>query len=176
MHRPRLVLAGLVLSTAAIGGTFLPRASSPSTDETNPAIANLDSDLRAALDRATADAAASGVAIHVNSGWRSVAYQEQLFRKAVETYGSAAEAKRWVAPPDKSAHVTGDAIDVGPATATKWLLRNGARYGLCRIYRNEPWHFELRPAARTHGCPPMYADARALSPTPRGGLDAPRRR
>ena len=31
-------------------------------------------------------------------------------------------------------------------------------YGLCRIYGNEPWHYELRPDAVDHGCPPMYAD------------------
>jgi zinc D-Ala-D-Ala carboxypeptidase len=29
---------------------------------------------------------------------------------------------------------------------------------LCQIYSNEPWHYELRPEAIDHGCPPMYAD------------------
>ena len=52
----------------------------------------------------------------------------------------------------------GDAVDIGPATATAWLSRHGAAYGLCQIYANEPWHFELRPGAADHGCPPMYAD------------------
>ncbi len=27
-----------------------------------------------------------------------------------------------------------------------------------QIYSNEPWHYELRPEAIDHGCPPMYAD------------------
>ena len=31
-------------------------------------------------------------------------------------------------------------------------------YGLCQIYRNESWHFELRPDAIENGCPSMYAD------------------
>jgi hypothetical protein len=31
---------------------------------------------------------------------------------------------------------------------------------LCRIYRNEPWHYELRREAIHDGCPPMYADPR----------------
>ena len=31
-------------------------------------------------------------------------------------------------------------------------------YGLCQIYGNEPWHYELRPEAIDRGCPPMYAD------------------
>jgi hypothetical protein len=28
----------------------------------------------------------------------------------------------------------------------------------CQIYSNESWHYELRPQAIDHGCPPMYAD------------------
>ena len=44
-------------------------------------------------------------------------------------------------------HVSGDAVDIGPADATAWLAEHGAAYGLCQIYRNEPWHYELRPAA-----------------------------
>jgi hypothetical protein len=52
----------------------------------------------------------------------------------------------------------GDAVDIGPADATAWLSQHGAEYGLCQIYRNEPWYYELRPEAIEHGCPPMYAD------------------
>jgi hypothetical protein len=63
-----------------------------------------------------------------------------------------------VATPATSAHVSGEAVDVGPLDATAWLTRHGAKYGLCQIYRNEPWHYELRPGAFDHGCPPMYAD------------------
>jgi hypothetical protein len=63
-----------------------------------------------------------------------------------------------VATPTTSAHVSGDAVDIGPFAATAWLSRHGAKYGLCQIYRNEPWHYELRPAAINAGCPPMYAD------------------
>jgi hypothetical protein len=39
-----------------------------------------------------------------------------------------------------------------------WLSEHGAHYGLCQIYRNESWHYELRPEATVRGCPPMYAD------------------
>ncbi len=38
----------------------------------------------------------------------------------------------------------GDAVDIGGVEATVWLSEHGAVYGLCQIYRNEPWHFELR--------------------------------
>jgi D-alanyl-D-alanine carboxypeptidase len=54
--------------------------------------------------------------------------------------------------------VSGDAVDIGPSGAVAWLSEHGAEYGLCQIYGNEPWHYELRPGAGDHGCPPMYAD------------------
>jgi LAS superfamily LD-carboxypeptidase LdcB len=99
----------------------------------------------------------SGVAFVVDSGWRSRAYQAQLLRNAVAQYGSVEEAARWVATPSTSAHVTGDAIDLGSAAAS-WLSEHGSAYGLCQIYDNETWHFELRPQAVQSGCPPRYAD------------------
>jgi D-alanyl-D-alanine carboxypeptidase len=63
-----------------------------------------------------------------------------------------------VATPNTSAHVSGDAVDLGPVDATAWLSKHGAKYGLCQIYRNEPWHYELRPKASAQGCPPKYTD------------------
>ena len=127
-------------------------------DDETPAVANLDPDLLKALRRAASDAAADGVAFFVNGGWRSPEYQEQLRRAAVSKYGSEAEAARWVATADTSAHVAGDAVDIGRSAAQAWLSEHGAEYGLCQIYRNEPWHYELRPDVVEHGCPPMYAD------------------
>jgi zinc D-Ala-D-Ala carboxypeptidase len=123
-----------------------------------PGVAKLDSDLLGALRQAATDAADDGVEFLVDSGWRSSAYQEQLFREAVSKYGSEEEAARWVATPDRSAHVSGDAVDIGPSGAPAWLSEHGAEYGLCQIYRNEPWHYELRSEAIDHGCPPVYAD------------------
>ena len=128
-------------------------------DDAIPAVANLDPALVGALRRAATDAADDGVEFVVDSGWRSPEYQEELLRKAVLKYGSEAEAARWVATPSTSAHVTGDAVDLGPSGAAAWLSAHGAEYGLCQIYRNEPWHYELRPEAAVHGCPAMYADA-----------------
>jgi zinc D-Ala-D-Ala carboxypeptidase len=123
-----------------------------------PGVANLDPDLLQALREAAADAAGDGIEFHVNSGWRSPEYQNQLLREAVSKYGSAEEAARWVATADTSAHVSGDAVDIGPFDATAWLSEHGAHYGLCQIYRNESWHYELRPEATSRGCPRMYAD------------------
>jgi D-alanyl-D-alanine carboxypeptidase len=127
-------------------------------DDEIPGVANLDPDLLGALRQAATDAADDGVEFFVDSGWRSPEYQNQLLREAVSKYGSEEEAARWVATPETSAHVSGDAVDIGPSDATAWLSEHGAEYALCQIYGNEPWHYELRPEAIDHGCPPMYAD------------------
>jgi hypothetical protein len=123
-------------------------------DDDVPGVARLDPALLRALRRAATD----GVGLVVNSGWRSAAYEDQLRREAVAKYGSEAEAARWVATGTTSPHVSGDAVDVGPASAASWLSEHGAAYGLCQIYDNEPWHYELRPDAVVDGCPPKYSD------------------
>jgi zinc D-Ala-D-Ala carboxypeptidase len=123
-----------------------------------PGVANLDPDLLRALREAATDAAGDDIGLLVNSGWRSPEYQDQLHREAVTEYGSEAEAARRVATANTSAHVSGDAVDIGPFDAAAWLSRYGGRYGLCQIYRNEPWHYELRPEAIGGRCPRMYVD------------------
>jgi hypothetical protein len=122
-----------------------------------PGVTNLNPDLLAALRRAATDARGDGVEFDVDSGWRSAAYQEQLLQDAVSKYGSEAEAARWVATPSTSPHVAGDAVDLS-SHASAWLSEHGAEYGLCQIYANEAWHYELRPDAVVNGCPAMYAD------------------
>ena len=121
-------------------------------------VANLDPALLGALRRAAAAAAYDGVELVVDSGWRSPEYQARLLREAISKYGSQQEAARWVATPATSAHVSGDAVDIGPSGAAAWLSEHGAAYGLCQTYGNEPWHYELRPEATARGCPGMYPD------------------
>jgi hypothetical protein len=127
-------------------------------DDTVPGVARLNSHLLSAVRRAATDAARDGVQFYVDSGWRSKEYQQRLVNEAIAKYGSEAEALRWVATPETSAHVKGDAVDIGPTGAASWLSEHGAAYGLCRAYGNEPWHYELRPDAIAHGCPAVYAD------------------
>jgi hypothetical protein len=124
-----------------------------------PGVARLDPALLGALRRAATEAARHGIEVYVDSGWRSARYQERLLHEAIAKYGSAKEAARWVATPRTSAHVSGGAVDLGRDDATRWLAGHGAGYGLCQIYANEPWHYELRPEAVHEGCPRMYADA-----------------
>jgi hypothetical protein len=137
-------------------GGAVPNATTVFDDEV-PGVANLDPALLRALRRAATDAGGDGVDFVVNSGWRSPAYEDQLRRQAIAHYGTEAEAARWVATATTSPHVSGDAVDLG-REATRWLSTHGAAYGLCQIYGNEPWHYELRRRAVAHGCPSMYAD------------------
>jgi D-alanyl-D-alanine carboxypeptidase len=127
-------------------------------DDRYPGVASLDPVLLQALREAATDAADDGIEFSISSGWRSPEYQDQLLREAVSRYGSEEEAARWVASADTSAHVSGDAVDIEHFDAMAWLSEHGAEDGLCQIYRNEPWHYELRPQAIDRGCPPMYTD------------------
>jgi hypothetical protein len=127
-------------------------------DVSNPVIGWLDTLLRKAIQDAARRAAAEGVELKVTSGWRSRGFQQRLFDDAVRTYGSVDIAKQLVASPDTSMHVVGKAVDVGAADAAEWLIRNGSRFGLCQIYANEIWHFELA-ADEDGNCPPLKPNA-----------------
>ena len=127
-------------------------------DLSSPAVNRLDLPLLDAIERAADDAATQGITIGLTSGWRSPEFQQQLFDDAVVQYGSIEIASQYVASPQVSRHVIGRAVDVGPAAADDWLIRNGQTFGLCQIYANEVWHFEL---ASDYGgvCPPLRPNA-----------------
>ncbi|MGN7703820.1 M15 family metallopeptidase [Cellulosimicrobium sp. 22601] len=130
----------------------------PSPSLRPQAATGLDPELERRFDAARAAADADGVELTLTSGWRTAAEQQELVDAALERYGSAEEAHRWVLPPESSEHVAGLAIDVGPTDGALWLEQHGAEFGLCRTYANELWHFE---AATEPGgtCPPMHDDA-----------------
>lgn len=128
------------------------------TDTDHAALLNLDPELLRAVQDAAAAAGADGIELKVTSGWRSKDYQQRLLDEAVQKYGSLEEARAFVNTPDKSTHVTGDAIDIGPTDAADWVIRNGSDFGLCQTYANEIWHFELmtQPGGT---CPVPLSDA-----------------
>jgi zinc D-Ala-D-Ala carboxypeptidase len=110
---------------------------------------------------AQAKARKEGINLVVTSGFRTAARQEYLFQRAIAKYGSAEEASKWVLPPDKSHHPDGIALDInypGDPDDTKWLELNGYKFGLCRVYKNEWWHFEPL-VAPGETCPPLVANA-----------------
>jgi D-alanyl-D-alanine carboxypeptidase len=134
------------------GRTFSP------FDIVSQPVTRLDPLLLRAIQDATRTAAAQGVNITLTSGWRSRGFQQRLFTDAVRQYGSVDVAQQFVASPDGSKHVLGEAVDVTGTGASDWLIRNGAQFGLCQIYANENWHFEI--AVDDNGrCPPLRPNA-----------------
>ncbi|WP_228834421.1 M15 family metallopeptidase [Nocardia abscessus] len=117
----------------------------------------LDPALALAYTLAEREARSQGVPLSITSGYRTPAEQQALWEDGVATYGPD-DARRWVLPPEESTHVSGQAIDVGPQQGARWLEANGNRWGLCRTFENEWWHFELATVPGTN-CPPMKPDA-----------------
>jgi D-alanyl-D-alanine carboxypeptidase len=138
-------------------GGRLPEGGVRPDDDDVAGLAKLDPDVLDAVRRAETAAAEDGIEIRVTSGWRSRRYQQNLLDRAVVTYGSREEALRLVATPDRSRHVAGAAVDIGPTDAAYWMAQHGARFGLCQTFANEVWHYELlvEPGGT---CPQMRAD------------------
>ncbi|MFE7719253.1 M15 family metallopeptidase [Nocardia rhizosphaerihabitans] len=118
----------------------------------------LDPPLALAYTLAEQQAHAEGVPLSITSGYRTHEQQEMLWQDGLATYGTPDEARRWVLPPEESTHVSGHAVDVGPQIGAQWLETNGNRWGLCRTFDNEWWHFELVTAPGAP-CPPRVSDA-----------------
>jgi D-alanyl-D-alanine carboxypeptidase len=107
------------------------------------AVGKLDSRLLKALQKAAKDAQHDDIVFRVTSGWRSREHQQRLLDEGIQKYGSLEKARQFVSTPEKSRHVSGKAVDIGPTDADDWLIQHGSGYGLCQAYTNEMWHFEL---------------------------------
>lgn len=127
-------------------------------DTASQAIARLDPKLLAAIQDAARNASTQGVDITITSGWRSRGFQQRLFDDAVRRYDNVDVARQFVASPEESRHVVGEAVDIAGTGASDWLIRNGAQFGLCQIYANENWHFELATDAAGR-CPALRPNA-----------------
>jgi len=121
----------------------------------------IDEQLMYRFKAAQAAAKKDGQKIYITSGFRSLDRQKVLFAQAVKKYGNEVEASKWVAPPLVSHHPWGVAIDVNypdEPVGAGWLEVNGSKFGLCRIFKNEWWHFEpvIAPGWK---CPALVANA-----------------
>lgn len=150
--------AAVVVSVAAAGVAAADVQALSPWDVANPAVGNLAPALLIAVQQAAGAAAVDGVTMTITSGWRSPEFQQQLLDDAVGTYGSMAAARQYVQTPERSHHVLGQAVDIGGVRADQWLIANGARFGLCQIYANELWHFELTADAAGN-CPALLPNA-----------------
>ncbi|MFT3898904.1 MAG: M15 family metallopeptidase [Gordonia sp. (in: high G+C Gram-positive bacteria)] len=150
----RTLTAAAALSAAVAGPTVVAATAHAAPGTT----AGLVPELAIAYQLAKAQADVEGVPLWITSGKRSWAEQDRMWRDGIREHGSPGEAQKWVLPPSRSTHVSGRAIDVGPRRGALWLERNGNRYGLCRTYANEWWHFEVATFPGTP-CPPMLPSA-----------------
>jgi len=121
----------------------------------------IDEQLMYRFKAAQAAAKKDGQKIYITSGFRSLDRQKVLFAQAVKKYGNEVEASKWVAPPLVSHHPWGVAIDVNypdEPVGARWLEVNGSKFGLCRIFKNEWWHFEpvIAPGWK---CPALVSNA-----------------
>jgi Transglycosylase SLT domain/D-alanyl-D-alanine carboxypeptidase/Putative Flp pilus-assembly TadE/G-like len=98
-------------------------------------------DVAVAFDRMVAAAAEAGIALIVNSAFRSDAEQAALF--------AAHPDPQWVAPPGHSLHRCATELDLGPESAYGWLAANAGRFGFLQRYSWEAWHYGF-----TKGPPP----------------------
>lgn len=87
----------------------------------------------------------------IYSGYRSVDHQRQLWANALKKYGSASAARKWVAPPGRSNHNHGQAVDLSyngqslaraPKDVRDWVHANARNYGMYFPMEHEPWHVE----------------------------------
>lgn len=161
---PELHIDGAGNSSEADDGTdtagdgSIDDESGIAVDADHAAIAGLDPALREALQAAAAQAATENVDMRVTSGWRSADLQAALLQDAVERYGSEEEALKWVDTPERSEHVSGNAVDIGGLEAALWMGQYGSAFGFCQTFSNENWHFELAADA-AGACPTPYADS-----------------
>ena len=81
--------------------------------------------------------------VFVVSGRRSTRRQSELWTAALQKYGNPEAADNWVAPPGRSMHERGLAVDLGGEVELAVRLINDLALPLWRPLPNEPWHFEL---------------------------------
>ncbi|OHC98783.1 MAG: hypothetical protein A2885_17185 [Sphingopyxis sp. RIFCSPHIGHO2_01_FULL_65_24] len=95
-----------------------------------------------------AAAAADGIAILLNSGFRTYSSQKYLY----EGYVAGRPGFNKAAKPGSSNHQHGIALDIDTAGGLgsptyDWLAKHATRFGFIRTVPSEAWHWEHRPAA-----------------------------
>ena len=95
----------------------------------------------AAWKRMKAAAAANGVHLKLNSGFRTMQEQQTLYQMYLAGTGNLA------AHPGHSNHQNGIALDIDVAgqAAYDWMHAHGPSFGFERTVPSEPWHWEYLP-------------------------------
>ena len=120
-----------------------------------------------------------GPGLQVYSGYRSPERQAELYANALAKYGSPEAARKWVAPPGKSQHNSGNAADLkfngarltADSDAGRWVAENAAKYGLAVPMSWEPWQVEL--AGAREGLPSPAISFPETAPVETSPFDMP---
>ena len=114
--------------------------------------------------------------LSITSAYRSPEKQAELYKAALKKYGSEKAARRWVAPPGKSMHNKGMAVDFGAAGGGLLRDANSPQAQWLKMSW-EPWQVELAGARGKPNPNPNQAIAsdtmRVLGKQPKGLLTAP---
>ena len=86
----------------------------------------------------------AGFPILINSAYRTNAHQQYLFDLNAERKRKGQKYVT-VAPPGRSYHQSGRAIDVTRGRSRNFVRDNGERFKFYRTVPSESWHFEYRP-------------------------------
>lgn len=137
VERHRVEASAVAEAAASVGGSGSMPATASGGGYSGPLVyrqgEGMRPDVAAAFDRMATAASRSGLALVVNSGFRSDAEQAALF--------AAHPDPRWVAPPGHSLHRCATELDLGPSSAYGWLAANAGRFGFRARYQWEPWHY-----------------------------------
>lgn len=125
-------------SVASARAVINPEAFAPSTVMSN--LAGLHPEMSRAVGALLRAAHGN---VFVVSGRRSSQRQSELWAAALQNYGNPEIADNWVAPPGRSMHERGMAVDLGGDIELAVRLINELALPLWRPLPNEPWHFEL---------------------------------
>lgn len=153
-----------ILKRYAVGGATRPDSFTGLRPEFQSALANLFANAPPEVQNS----------LRVSSGYRSPGRQAELWEAALAKYGSPEVARKWVAPPGKSQHNHGQAVDLKYLSpdAQKWAHANAAAHGLAFPLSNENWHIELA-GARDGKVLPAAAGGPAIGPAAPGGFAIP---
>lgn len=112
--------------------------------------------------------------VRINSAFRTPERQAELFKAAVAKYGSEEAARKWVAPPGRSKHNEGAAVDlkyIDPA-AKEYIHANAKNFGLNFPMSHEDWHIEpvgarnmVMPADAANAGAPVDNSAQPTAPS-----------
>ena len=115
------------------------------------------------------------------SGHRSVEHQKKLWEAALIKYGSAAKARKWVAPPGGSQHNHGTAsdlmyngvrLDKADPAVKEWVHENAPKHGLKFRMAHEPWHVEADPDFEIEDRTNSVDILKAISPAARNKIES----